>query len=104
LRSEARAHVDAARPPLRKDPAHTAASIAAHTPGTIMNLPIALALIVVGALLLLFGLNSMDSIQNAFSRLFSGHLTDRTMWLIIGGSLCFVAGVVGCFRSSKARA
>ncbi len=67
-----------------------------------MNFPIALALIVAGVVLLIFGLSSMDSIQNAFSRAFSGHLTDRTMWMIVGGSICFVAGVFGCYRNSKA--
>ncbi len=67
-----------------------------------MKMPVALGLIVAGILLLLFGLGSVDSIQNSFSRLFTGHFTDRTMWLIVGGSLCFVAGVVGCYRSRQA--
>ncbi len=66
-----------------------------------MNMPISIALTVVGILLLVFGLGSIDSIQNSFSRLFSGHLTDRTMWLIVGGCLCTVVGLSGCYRSRR---
>ncbi len=67
-----------------------------------MNMSLALALLVAGIVLLIFGLNSADSIQNAFSRLFSGHLTDKTMWLIVGGSVCLVLGLFGCYRSRRA--
>ncbi len=66
-----------------------------------MKIPIALAFLVVGLLLLIFGLNSSDSIQNAFSRLFSGHLTDRTMWMIVGGCVCFIIGLYGCFLNRR---
>lgn len=57
-----------------------------------MKMPLALALVVVGIALLIFGLNSSSSIQDAFSRLFSGQFTDRTMWLIVGGSVCLFVG------------
>jgi len=69
-----------------------------------MNTPIALALafVVVGIVLLIFGLNSADSIQGAFSRLFSGHHTDKTMWLIVGGCVCLVVGVLGGIRNRRA--
>ncbi len=66
-----------------------------------MNLPLALTLIVAGIVLLIFGLGSADTIQDAFSRLFSGHFNDRTMWLIVGGTIVFIAGVFGCYRSSR---
>ncbi len=68
---------------------------------TLMNMTIALALTVVGIVLLIVGLGSADSIQNSFSRLFTGHLTDRTMWLVVGGSVCVIAGLVGCHRSRR---
>ncbi len=67
-----------------------------------MNTPLAIALIVVGIVLLLVGLGSTDSIQNAFSRLFSGQFTDRTTLLIVGGCVCAVVGLVGCFRRARA--
>lgn len=67
-----------------------------------MKMPIALAFVVVGIALLIFGLNSSDSIQNAFSRLFTGQFTDRTMWLIVGGSACLIVGLFGSFYSRRA--
>ena len=66
-----------------------------------MNMPIAIVLLVVGVVLLLVGLGSADSIGNAFSRLFAGRLTDRTMLLIVGGIVLAIAGLVGCYRSRR---
>ncbi|MBA2479249.1 MAG: DUF3185 family protein [Planctomycetes bacterium] len=66
-----------------------------------MKMPIALAFVVVGVVLLVIGLGSVDSIQNSFSRLFRGHLTDRTMWLIVGGCVCLAVGLFGGFRSRR---
>ncbi len=57
----------------------------------------ALALTVIGIVLLMFGLGSADPIENAFSRLFNGHLTGQTMWLIVGGCLCTVTGLILCY-------
>ncbi len=63
-----------------------------------MRSPLSIALIVAGIALLIFGLNSADSIQSAFSRAFNGRPTDKAMWLIIGGAVCLVLGAVGFFR------
>ncbi|HEX3132264.1 MAG TPA: DUF3185 family protein [Planctomycetota bacterium] len=67
-----------------------------------MKISIALAFLVIGIALLIFGLNSVDSIQSVFSRLFSGQFTDRTMWLIVGGCVCLVVGLLGSFYSRRA--
>ncbi|HYE08186.1 MAG TPA: DUF3185 family protein [Planctomycetota bacterium] len=64
-----------------------------------MKMPIALALLVVGIALLLYGLAMNDSLPNVFSRMFTGHPTDRTMWFIIGGAVCAAVGAAGCFRA-----
>jgi uncharacterized membrane protein len=66
-----------------------------------MNTAFAIVLIVVGLVLLIMGLGSTDSIQNAFSRLFTGNFTDRTMLLIIGGCVLLVVGVVACYRNRR---
>ena len=66
-----------------------------------MNMPIAIVLLIAGVALLVFGLGSTDSIQNAFSRVFTGHYTDRTTWLIVGGCVLFAIGLLGCFRSRR---
>lgn len=66
-----------------------------------MYMLIALALMVAGMILLIFGLNASDSIQDSFSRLFTGRNTDRTVWLIVGGSICFILGLFGCYSSRR---
>lgn len=66
-----------------------------------MKMPLALALLILGLVLLLIGLDSAGAIQNAFSRLFSGQFGDHTVWLIVGGLLCFVAGLFGCHHSRR---
>ncbi|HYE07469.1 MAG TPA: DUF3185 family protein [Planctomycetota bacterium] len=67
-----------------------------------MKMSLAIALVIVGIVLLIVGLGSADSIQNAFSRLFSGELTGKTMWLIVGGCVLAVVGLIGCMRSRRA--
>jgi hypothetical protein len=67
-----------------------------------MKTPIALAILVVGIILLIFGLNSADSISDSFSRFFSGQFSDRTMWFIVGGSVCVVLGLYGSYHGRRA--
>ncbi len=66
-----------------------------------MKMPIALAILVVGIILLLFGLNSSQSILDSFSRIFSGQFSDRTMWFIVGGSVCVVVGLYGTYNNRR---
>ncbi len=67
-----------------------------------MKMPIAVALLVVGIALLLYGLAMNDSLPNVFSRMFRGHPTDRTMWFIVGGCVLTIVGLGGFWRSSRA--
>lgn len=67
----------------------------------LMKMALAIVLIVIGLVLLIMGLGSSDSIQNAFSRLFTGNLTDRTMLLIVGGCVLLVVGVFACYRNRR---
>lgn len=66
-----------------------------------MRYPLSIALIVIGVVLLLFGLGSADSIRDGFSRLFTGSPTDRTLWLMVGGTVCFLVGAVGIYRGAR---
>ena len=67
-----------------------------------MNKPLGIALLVVGAILLIYGISASDSFSSDVSRFFTGKPTDKTVWLLIGGA---VAAVVGFFltlgRSAK---
>ena len=66
-----------------------------------MNRITSLLLLVVGAVLVIYGLSALDSIGSSFSRFFTGAPTDKTMWLLIGGGACAVAGLVGVTRRSS---
>jgi uncharacterized membrane protein len=67
-----------------------------------LSTSLAVALLVAGIVLLIFGLNSADAIQSASSGLLSGHPTDTSVWLIVGGCVCVALGVLGGFRSRRA--
>ena len=67
----------------------------------LMNMSIAIVLLVAGIALVIFGLGSTDSIQNAFSRVFTGHYTERTTWMIVCGCVLVAVGLLGCYRSRR---
>lgn len=56
--------------------------------------PIGIILLIVGALLLTFGLLAADSVSSGFSRLFTGKPTDKAIFLIIAGVASLGAGLV----------
>ena len=66
-----------------------------------MNKAISLALLVGGIVLIIYGIRANDSTASGFSRFFTGNPTDKTMWLLIGGTVAAVAGLVGVLRDSK---
>jgi hypothetical protein len=65
-----------------------------------MNKAVSLVLLVGGIVLVIYGLLALDSIGSSFSRFFTGAPTDKTMWLLIGGSVCAAIGSGGFFRRS----
>jgi len=67
-----------------------------------MNKPIALALLVVGIILVISGVAASDSAASGVSRFFTGNPTDKTMWLNIGGIAAIIVGAAGLLRGSKA--
>jgi hypothetical protein len=66
-----------------------------------MNKPLSLALLAGGIVLIVFGVNASNSIGSDVSRLFTGSPTDKAMWLLVGGAVAAVAGLVGLMRGSK---
>ncbi len=64
---------------------------------------ISLALIAGGVVLLYFGGQSFHSLANDVSRTFTGAPTDKTIWLIAGGVVATLAGLVGLTMSSGRR-
>jgi hypothetical protein len=53
-----------------------------------------IGLLVAGAALLIFGLDSSGSLTNEISQTFTGAPTDRTMWMIVGGVGCAAVGAM----------
>ncbi len=60
-----------------------------------MNKPLSLALLAIGVVLVVFGLNASDSFSSSVSRAVSGTPTDKTIWLLVGGIVAGVAGLFG---------
>lgn len=63
---------------------------------------ISLALLAGGIVLAIFGIAAMNSTGSDISRFFTGAPTDKAMWLVIGGIITSVVGLVGLLPQSKA--
>ena len=66
-----------------------------------MNKAISVALVVVGVVLTIWGINASESFGSEVSRFFTGSPTDKAMWLLIGGILAGVVGLFGLLRPSR---
>ena len=66
-----------------------------------MNRPISLALLVGGIVLIVYGLAASDSVSSDVSRFFTSNPTDKTMWLLIGGTVASCVGAAGLLRNPK---
>jgi drug/metabolite transporter (DMT)-like permease len=58
---------------------------------------IGIVLMVVGAILLLMGVNESDSFASELSEFFTGNPTDRAIWLMLGGVAALVVGLGATF-------
>jgi len=65
-----------------------------------VNKPMSLALLVIGAILLFYGLRAGDSVGSDVSRAVTGTPTDKTVWFLVGGVLAGVLGLFGLLRGS----
>ena len=66
-----------------------------------MNKPLSLALLAGGILLIIFGVNASNSFGSDISRFFTGSITDKAIWMLVGGAVAAVVGLVGLMRGSK---
>jgi multisubunit Na+/H+ antiporter MnhB subunit len=62
-----------------------------------MNNIVGLAILALGIILLIFGFNESHSFGSDVSRFFTGNPTDRSMWMIAGGAIAVIAGLVLAF-------
>jgi len=63
-----------------------------------MNRGIGIALLIVGVVLVVYGLNASDSVSSNISRTFTGAPTNKTLWLLLGGAASAITGAVMTFR------
>jgi hypothetical protein len=60
-----------------------------------MKTPVSLVLLVIGIVLIIFGISASDSLGSDFSRLFTGAPTDKAVWMLLGGAAATIAGLTG---------
>lgn len=66
-----------------------------------MNKIVSLALLVGGVVLMVIGINAMNSFSSDVSRFFTGSPTDKAVWMLIGGIAATIIGLMGTLRGSK---
>ena len=66
-----------------------------------MNKLLWLAILAGGIVLIIFGVNASNSFSSDISRFFTGSPTDKAMWMIVGGVVAVVAGLIGLMRGPK---
>jgi Protein of unknown function (DUF3185) len=68
-----------------------------------MNKAIFLALLVVGVVLIIFGINASHSFSSDVSRTFSGSPTNKSIWLLVGGIAAAIIGLIGTIGTWRHR-
>jgi hypothetical protein len=66
-----------------------------------MNRPLSFALLAGGILLIIFGVNASNSFGSDVSRFFTGSPTDKAIWMLVGGVVAAVVGLLGLARGTK---
>jgi len=66
-----------------------------------MNKGLSVGLLVVGILLIVWGVNASESFSSDVSRLFTGSPTDKAVWLLVTGIVAAIFGLFGLLRSPK---
>ncbi|MDB6030817.1 MAG: rane protein [Verrucomicrobiales bacterium] len=66
-----------------------------------MNKILSLAFLVGGIILIIVGVNAMNSFSSDVSRFFTGSPTDKAVWMLIGGVVVASIGAAGTFRGAK---
>jgi hypothetical protein len=66
-----------------------------------MNRLVSLALLMVGIVLIITGINATNAFASDISRFFTGAPTDKAIWMLIGGGVIALLGLAGTLRGSK---
>jgi len=63
-----------------------------------MNKIVWVSLLVAGVVLIVFGVQAMNSLESDVTRFFKGTPTDKAMWMLIGGIVAAAVGTFGILR------
>ena len=63
-----------------------------------MNKIVSVGLMVGGVVLIVFGVQAMNSLESDVTRFFQGTPTDKAMWMLIGGIVTAAVGAFGILR------
>ncbi len=66
-----------------------------------MNRIIGIAVLAVGVVLVVWGLNASDSLGSGISRIFAGAPTDKTLCLLVAGGLLAAVGLGSIFYPGR---
>jgi len=66
-----------------------------------MNKAVSLALLVGGVVLMVIGITATNSFSSDVSRFFTGSPTDKAIWMLLGGIVATVIGLVTMLRTGK---
>ena len=66
-----------------------------------MNKIISLALLIGGVVLMIYGINATNSFGSDVSKFFTGSPTNKAIWMLIGGTVIAIIGLVSTLRSWK---
>jgi len=62
---------------------------------------LAVAMLVVGVILLVWGINMSGAFESQVSRVFTRAPTDKAMWAMVGGAVLTAVGVFNLFFRKK---
>jgi hypothetical protein len=66
-----------------------------------MNKGLPVALLVVGIVLIIWGVSASESFSSDVSRVVTGSPSNKAIWLLAGGIIAAVAGLFGLIRGGK---
>lgn len=66
-----------------------------------MNKVIAIAILVVGVILLYFGYNEYNSAASKITETVTGSPTDNSIWFLIAGAVAVIVGIGALFTGKK---
>lgn len=66
-----------------------------------MNKLVSLAILGGGILFIIIGVSAAKSFSSDISRFFTGLPTDKAIWMLVGGTVASIIGLVGLLRGSN---